>query len=428
MTRSPHALLLATLALTACGPSSPSSSTTASGATAISSNTPTQPLSRPVDAVHGTLVTVPSAVIAFLPDGATTPLELLDPAQALANVPPTRTLTVSGTAAPNHLGQTSLPERLTLSRVDLDDLQATATLDLSTLTPTLRSTRDHTLEPTGPLAASLLAEPAGIPLRITGRFDTTRPVDPNARTFVVTSFRRTATLTLATRGGLIGADEAFTVTDVPATGAFQLHDGSFVFNDYRRGRGRLSPADLATVQQALATANLPNQPTYFSPTQPVLDVPTHYLEYHDDQVDLSIGIAVTASLPRDVQALVDLLRTLSSQQTTFQTLEAGATSSLTQASTQTFSDDRAWTTFYAQHRPNTTAPSLDFNTQRAVAVFLGQRPTADTIEITDLERIGDSLYLTTTTTPSTNPAPTPHNPHHLVSIRLQGATGSVHVR
>lgn len=437
ISRAPLALALISLTLAGCGGhasgSGRSSSTTAPSTSATTPNLPPGPSATQVTDVHGALERVPGvargAALAFLPDGASAPLEITD-AAALeqAGALPGRTLVVSGAVETNTGGATALLETITLSSFTLDERAFTARVQASGALQSLDGAQAY--QPLGPLAAALQALPVGTPARVTGRIDAT--FAGAAPGLIVTSFQETAALELRVAGGLTGLDDRFMVVDLAGTGAYRATYTLYIQPDMnRQGDGFLAPAARADLAARAAAADLHNQPKSFTPPPGmlILDVPTTSLRWIDRDGEATITIQAGATLPRAIQELLDALRAVRGAVSSFRELDSGGFSRISQAGVRVAADDAAWQTLWNDHTggaPGTVAPTVDFTRQRVVAVFMGRQPTGGyAIAVERLDRVGDELHLTVA---RTTPAPGSINtqvitsPYQFVIVELAGAT------
>jgi PrcB C-terminal len=391
--------------------------------------------------VHGELVSAASRVggqtLAFLEDGQTEAREIVDPsALTAAGAAAGATLVLSGDAFSNMAGLTTLTEALRVVSFSLDTTRVTGRLATATIGSILQDGDGQTYEPTGPLAATLLAQPMNTPLFVTGRIDPNHvSVQQAGPGLIVTSFRRTTTIALEVRGGLAGVDDVFAVDDLPRTATtryrFQLRIQPA--ND-RRGGGALSDADRLNLEALIANADLRNQPTRFRPTVPLLDVPTTFLELADTQGPVRITIEAGASLPSEVDVLVRTLAGFKTQTTYYRNLERGQFSGVSAAATRAARDLGTWQALWGQHAgtgPGVSVPALDFSRELAVGVFLGRKTSGGYgVEVTDLRRVGDDLHLTVVETAPAPGTPTTTvitSPYHFVVVEHMGATGDVWV-
>jgi hypothetical protein len=405
-THTPLTLTLALL-LAGCGGSSPSetSSTSPGSTTAPTTSGTTTTPSTPVSDQHGTL-TVEAAVAggtawAFLPDGATAAWEIVDPSGILAaGARANSTLTMSGDVEGNVGGATALGEAVRVSAFRLDDLTATGRVASGALEVNGYARTPTTWTPTGPLAAAVLAHPAGAPLRFTGVRDAaTSSVE-------ITSWRPTAEVELRVAGGLTGMDETFTVEDLPGTGASR-HDyriAIFPQNDFF-GRGEIPAADRTAIEQAVAAADLFNQPTSFRPVGFIIfDAPTTYIRYADASGSTTISIAAGSTVPVELTALMNAIRQAKPSIATTRSLEQGARSGVTQAEVAVARTQAELQAIYARHAgAGATVPTVDFTQHVVVALFQGQQSSGGyAIRVSDVETVGDDVHVTVE---RTSPAP-----------------------
>lgn len=395
----------------------------------------------PLNDAHGQLVLAPTRAggqtLAFLEDGQATPRELTDPsALAVAGAGEGTALLVSGDVEQNPLGATTLPEALRVVSFTIDDVAVTGALEARVGGTVLVDREGALYEPIGPLAAALLARPAGRPLRVTGKVDPAhRPVVAGAVGLQVTSHRETTTIGLRVAGGLAGADRALDVDDLPVSGAFRFHDRLLInAAAERRGAGRLAEVDRAALERLVVAADLRSQPRLFRPSFTIYDAPTTSLVLDDAQGQVTTTILAGASLPAEVQALVTALQTAGNGVATFRTLERGTFSGVARASAVVARDQASLQALWAAHAGTgvgATPPTVDFSRQRVVGVFQGRQPSGGyDIQVTSMERRGDALHLRVvrrTPAPGQPVTLALTSPYHIVVIDHQGATGDVYV-
>ncbi|MCO5166913.1 MAG: protease complex subunit PrcB family protein [Planctomycetes bacterium] len=395
----------------------------------------------PLDDVHGELVLAPTRrggqTLAFLQDGEATPRELTDPTTlTAAGARAGSTLLLTGDAEQNPLGATALPEAVRVVSFTLDDVAVTGALEARAGGTALRDGEGTLYEPVGPLATALLRRPLGRPLRVTGRLEPGhRSAIAGAVGLRVSSHRPTVTIALRVAGGLAGTDNAFTVDDLPRTGAYRLHERTVVFPDQaRKGAGRLAEAERAGLERLVDAADLRRQPSVFRPQFPLLDVPTTSLVLADAQGQVTVTIEAGATLPAAVQALVSALQGHAQRAATFRTLERGTYSGVAQPGVTVARDAAALRALWAAHAgtgPGVAMPVVDFSRQVVVAVFQGRQSSGGYgIEVRALERVGDELHLSVTRrTPAPGQVVTLAftSPYHIVVVDHQGATGDVYV-
>ncbi|RMG13975.1 MAG: protease complex subunit PrcB family protein [Planctomycetota bacterium] len=362
---------------------------TAAGVTSQSSPA----ASTPVQDVHGVLVPEPTAsgsrAFAFLPDGGAAALEVADPAPLVAaGARLLQPLTVqTGRRAPNQSGATGLAERLEITSFRLDDVDATGRIDLSTGTPRFTTNAGESYQPTGPLAASLLAIPAGAPVRVCGASDPSGLLE-------VTAWRPAVEVELRVVGGLAGIDRRYTVEDLDGTGEATFASTIRAFaSGEERGRTRLDASERSSLAAELKAADLFRQPKSFKPNGFIIfDAPTTYLRTADANGEARITIAAGATLPPEVDALLRTLRALSSAAPRRRVLEGGSQSGVRSAEVRVVRDASAWATLYARHAgPGVQPPQVDFSKQWVVAAFLGLKPSGGySISVGEAElRAGD---------------------------------------
>ncbi len=395
----------------------------------------------PLTDAHGELVLASTRAggqaLAFLEDGQATPRELTDPsALVAAGAAPGTALLVTGDVEQNPLGATTLPEALRVASFTIDDAALTGKLEARVGGTALRDVEGALFEPVGPLAAALLARPAGRPLRVTGK------LEPGHRSAIVgavglrvTSHRETTTIALRVAGGLAGADRAMSVDDLPRSGVYRFHDRVYI-NPLaeRRGAGRLPEAERAALERLVAAADLRSQPRVFRPTYTIYDVPTTYLVLGDAQGEVTTTIEAGATLPAAVEALVRALSDAGGRAATFRTLERGTYGGVAQAGVRVARDQASLNALWAAHAgtgPGATQPVIDFSRQRVVGVFMGRQSSGGyDVEVTALERRGDELHLRVV---RRSPAPGQPvtmaltSPYHVVVVDHQGATGDIYV-
>lgn len=429
-----HSLLIALVVALAAGcggNTAPTSGSTTGGSTG------NPPGGIPFSDLHGALVVEQGTlgpVFAFLADGATTAWELGDASAVVAaGGHVDSTLTVSGEFyTPNAHNQTLLGESIVATTFALDDYAGTGRLWQVTNPPitVLRDNDGDDYELLGPLGATLKQQPFDRPLRVTGRIDPAHVSLNGTPGLIVTSFRETVEIGFATVGGMIGVNESFLVDDLPRTGA-QRYDLNYFSNFMQptKGRGRLGEADRVALEAAVAAANLRSQPKLFPQTYLVFDIPTQYIDFADKDGSLRITIQRPTVLPPEVEALVQLMNTLRQKVARGRVLETGTQSGVTTPGTQVIRDQAALDALWLQHSPGNAAPTVDFNENYVVALFMGQQSTGGyTLELDRLERFGDAIHMTTVSTSPTGPAPSVLTfPFEIVAVEHEGALGDVYV-
>lgn len=399
------------------------------------------PVTYPLTEVHGELLLVPTRAggqtLAFLEDGQTTPRELTDPsALVAAGAAEGAGLLVTGDVAQNPLGATTLPEALRVVSFIVDDVAVTGKLEARAGGTALVDGEGTVYEPIGPLAGALVARPAGRPLRVTGKLEPGhRAAIAGAVGLRVTSHRETTTIAHRVAGGLAGADRELCVDDLPGTGAYRFHDGVRILPlSERRGAGRLAEAERAALERLVAAADLRSQPRTFHPPYTIYDAPATYLVLDDGQGEVTTTILAGATLPAEVEALVDALRAVGDGAATFRTLERGTFGGVAQAGVRVARDQASLNALWAAHAgtgAGATPPTVDFSREYVVGVFMGRQTSGGyDIEVTALERRGDDLHLRVVRRAPAPGQPAPAvltSPYHIVVIDHQGATGDIYV-
>lgn len=428
--------LVAPMVVAGCNGSSGGGSRRASTAAPVSTAVVTSGTTgTQVTDVHGELVGVPALAggqaLAFLPDGALAPLEVVDPAPFVAaGLHEGFTLVVSGEERTNAGGRTSLAAAVRVTAFAADDLVTGGRLKAGSPGVAFEDVRGRAFVPDGPLAAALLASPLDRPLYVTGRVDTTRPAGQAGPFLNVTSWRATTTLSWSDTTPLLGHD-AFHVDDLAVTGAYRTDSFMVGFAGHRevRGSGRRLPASVvADLQGRVALADLRALPSTFQPPQLYPDHPSTTIRYADAQGEVSITIWAGASVPRALGGLVQALGALPATVPTRRSIDQGDTSQIATSGVEVARDDNAWGSLLARHvfpgRPY--VHPVDFSREVAVGAFDGQRPSGGhAIEVADVVKIGPHLHLTIVRTSPTGPATTVLTaPYHFVAVDLTGAAGA----
>jgi hypothetical protein len=418
----------AALLLSACG--SHGSSSNLAGATVAPTTTGTSTTPpRTLSDAHGELVVVAGTagpMLAFQEDGAPDPYAITDPsALVAAGLHEGHTLAIDGEVSPS-TGSIPTPESVRITSFDVDDTVLTSRLEIVGGGVMLKDRAGTYLIPIGPLSPALLAAPLDRPMRVTGRIDPNYPVGVG---LIVTSWRPTETLGRHHFTPLLGYD-SFDVDDLPETGAYRAESAMAMGPGLRRSLGdgrRLDATALTGLRSALVRANLRSQPATFRPAVVYPDHPTTRITFADAAGDVSITIWSGATLPRDLEALVQLLQGLPATVPMLQTLERGDQSLITQASTRVARTNTEWDTLWRDHSSG-SQPRVDFTTHRVVGVFDGFRSTGGySVEFTRMEKIGPHLHFGVTRTSPTGPAPSVLTyPFHLVSVEAP-ASAEVYV-
>lgn len=434
---SPRVITLAfTVLAVGCGSSGSSSKSGSTTAATTSATTSTTQTGIPFTDLHGELVLETATVgqvLAFLEDGATEAREISDPSGLVAaGAHVGSTLELSGDLfSPNASGLTTLMDSVLVSAFALDDVSSTGRLAMAVGSTQIVFTSNDNVsyEPVGPLAAQLLMQTLDRPLRVSGRIDPTHQSVTGAEGLIVTSWREATEIAFSVVGGLLGVNEQYTVDDLMATGS-DRYDLSYMttFGQRRIGAGRLSEADRAALEAAVAAANLRSQPTLFPQTQLVFDIPTQYIDFADASGPLRITIVRPTVLPPEVDALVTLLNVLDQKIATSAVLDSGAMSRVTTAGTTVIRDQAALDALWLQHSTG-AAPTVDFTQNVVVALFMGQQSTGGySITVSKTERFGDDMHLTVQrTVPTGIVTQVITSPFEIVSVAHQGATGDLYV-
>jgi hypothetical protein len=107
------------------------------------------------------------------------------------------------------------------------------------------------------------------------------------------------------------------------------------------------------------------------------------------------------------------------------TIARGTLSGISEAREVVVRDAAEWDTLWRQHAPEQQAPSVDFNRQTVIAVFMGTRPSAGfevTIETVEAGRDGVVVrYRASRPAPDAMAAQILTSPFHIVSVsRFEG--------
>jgi PrcB C-terminal len=387
------------------------------------------PVTRPLAGVHGELVDTPtmagSTSLAFLPDGASEALEIVDTAALVAaGAHAGWTLVLDGDAQANVGGASALLEALAVVTFDLDTVFTSGEMfTLRTLVPpspvVFNDVDGTTWEPVGPLAAAMLASPGGVPLAVTGRLDPTPGV--NGQRLIVTSWRSATRLSFSDVMPLLSSDGVW-IDDLDQRGTYRVDGFTAVGpgGQTTRGRGRrLAPSVLADLQQFVTAADLRNHPAVYQPAQIYPDHPSVSVTLSDAQGDVRVTVYGGArGVPAGLTALIQHLRSFPAAVPTFRSLEQGDTSQVIAAGAEVARDATEFGALYARHRPGTRGPAVDFTQDVVVAAFDGQRPTGGyAIAFVRAEQIGAAIYLTTRSTAPRGGAPSVLTaPYHLVTL------------
>lgn len=379
-----------------------SASTAAASSTSTSapaSNTTPAPVTSLSD-VHGTLVAVPGSAgdtLALLIDGESEPLELSDPsALVAAGAGPGASVTLSGVRGDNQSGLSTLSERAVVASFSLDEIARTGALEAGANGGVVfRDRAGRTYELLGPLSAAALSQPTGAPLRLTGTIDPTHVSTLTAGPGLeVSSFRAAQVLTLRTQGGSSGLDERFTVEDV-ASGAVAYFKSEVTQpGTDRRGHGTLSFPLAQDLAAKLSAAALRSQPDRFAPPAgtafPGGTLITLTLE--DDLGSKQVEVLFQAQPPAEVQELLDALMARKDSLPTYRELAVGGQSQISSAETRVARDDAELAALWAAHGGAGAPPSVDFQSEIVIAVFMGSQPTGGYgISLERLEQRGASL-------------------------------------
>lgn len=388
------------------------------------------PVTRPFQG-HGELVDA-QGTLAFLPDGATDALEVVDvSALRAAGAHAGWTALIDGDVEANLSGTSALSEALRVVRFELDSVATTGELiTLRTTVPpaptVVRDVEGVIYEPSGPLAAALLAAPRRTPHRITGRVT---GVGTYGEILEVTSFRQVFTFAFSEVQPLL-ANEDIGIDDLYGTGAYRVEAFSLASGTAQttRGRGRrLATSILADLRQAVIAADIKSHPTVYQPAQIYPDHPSVSLSISDPQGGVSVRVYAGAAVPRALADLIQRMRAFQATVPTASTFEQGDMSGITTRSAQVCRDANALTSLYAGHRPGQRPPGVDFTLETIVGAFAGQQTTGGyRFEVVRVERIGTAIHLTTKLTPPSGPAPSVLTaPYHL--LRMSATQGEVYV-
>lgn len=455
------ALLLA--ALTAgCGDStrSKSRSSTASavssaaavtsgGASAISSQTTAATLTG-----HGDIVMIPTLtggqVMGFLPDGQVDALEVTDAAALEAQGARLgTTLTVDADVVTNVGGSSALAEAITLATFEIDDVATYGTLVQDASGSVLfKSVDGGVYLPSGPQAKALSAHPVGRPLFLSGeRKSSTLIGNRKVSTLDVTAWRPTSELTLSvtTRGRLRYGVQTLRILDVERRGAYRLSRS--LGKQVSSGKGLLPLADLASLQQEILTADLRSAspsygtikkvfPRFLAPLPKVL-TKTTTITGSDAKGTFVIRIGSKAKLPVALQAVVSRLTKLATDAPRSRILAKGRRSKIRKAATQVATDARAFAALWRSHSSQAFPAKAFFKNAFVVGAFAGETPRGS-VEIDQVERLGDDLYVTTRRSrilapkikkPGIRPLPLFFRtaPFAFAQIDKRGATGRIFV-
>ncbi len=389
---------------------------------------------RPLAQVHGELVTAPAlvggaSVLAFLPDGAPAPLEVLDLAPfTAAKLHEGFTLVLDGEASTNRTGATALAEGVRATAVVADDVVIGARLKANLIGVSLLDQDQRDWTPVGPLAAALLAHPLDTPVVVCGRADPMQQVSVGTA-LVVTEWRPATQLTWTNVKPLLGQD-TLTVLDLDGTCAWRTASvdagrGSLVET---RGRGlrldaRAGGGLAADLRARVTAAALRTLPAQFVPPQLFPDHPLQIVSLTDQTGTVEVTVYAGATVPPALDALLTSLGALPATLPCFRSIEEGPFSNIQTAGAETARDLQAWGSLLARHVGGRPAiPMVDFPREVAVGVFDGPRPSSGfSIEVTDSLRIGPHVHLLVVHRPPPGrPIPTPTAPFHLVAVDLTG--------
>jgi hypothetical protein len=416
-----------------------------SGTVSFVDATPAAPTRTPLTDVHGTLISVPfrsaaGETLAFLPDGATDALELVDPtAITSADAGRGSTLTISGTSETNSAGATSLGELARVATFSVDELAMTGVLEPGVNGGVVfRDLAGDTYELIGPEAAAALAQPQGQPLRLTGSVDPahTSTLTPGPG-LSVSSFRATSIVALEVRGGLSGLDERFAVVDLERSGASRYRY-SLVIDPFsaKRGRSVLDEAQRAKLEGLVLAADLRSLPDRLNPppgSPVVADIPLTIVELQDAQGTKRIEVRFGATPPAAFTALLDELNLLRPEVPAFRALNQGAFSQIATAGTRVARDAAELTALWNLHTgggPGAAAqPAVDWSKEIVVAVFMGSQPTGGYgIEFQRLDGRATSLHaILRRTTPTGATTQVITKPFQFVALERKSANGALWV-
>lgn len=389
---------------------------------------------RPLAQLHGELVTAPAlvgggSVLAFLPDGASAPLEVLDLAPfTAAKLHEGFTLVLDGEAVTNGAGQTALAEGVRATAVVADDVVVGGRLKANLIGVSLQDQDQRDWTPVGPLAAALLAHPLDRPVVVCGRADPLQQVSMGTA-LVVTAWRPATQLTWTNIRPLLGHDR-LDVLDLDATCAWRTEQvdagrGALIET---RGRGlrldaRTGGGLAADLRGRVTAAALRTLPAQFVPPQLFPDHPLQIVSLTDQTGTVEVTIYAGATVPPALEDLLTSLAALHPALPCFRSIEEGPFSNIQTAGAETARDLQAWGSLLARHVGGRPAiPNVDFPREVAVGVFDGPRPSSGfSVEVTDSLRIGPHVHLLVVHRPPPGrPIPTPTAPFHLVAVDLTG--------
>ncbi len=464
MQRSALAYGLMALMLVGCGNHRAPAPAGATAAPSTSAATPAAPTPTPAPTLagaHGELVAVPAGsgtTLAFRVDGEAEARGVPAPAPRTgAGARLGSTLTVDGRIEPNAGGATGLAERLQVDAFAVDEVAVCGRLGVAALAGgglVFEANDGRRFEPTGPLAAALLAEPVDVPLFVTGDVDAAHvPAARGALGLSVTAFRDAVEVGLSSRGGLLAYDSRLLVEDAAASGRYRLKVSALPWaNLDRTGAGILPAADQTDLEQLVAAADLRSQPVAFQGL-PVWDVPQTFLTYADRTGQVTIEIGFQAQLPTEVAALVTRLKDLQEAVPTLRTLDRGAYSTITRGKVEVTRTAAGLKRLMGEIHGSApaAAPKVDLKEEVVVAAFRGLANVSDRIEVASIERLGDDIYVTidragstlrpalplrapaiklpligkTITAPALNPAALRTRPYDLAAIDFAGLKGNL---
>ena len=137
----------------------------------------------------------------------------------------------------------------------------------------------------------------------------------------------------------------------PGSGDY-AHDWSLRVQpqNVRQGDGFVSESDRADLEALVAAADLHNQPNVFRSTVRVFDIPMNAIHFADKNGAKRIGIEFRATVPPEIDALVQKLQALKRGVPFFSTVEGGGFSGVTQAGNTIARDQAAYDVLWQQHR------------------------------------------------------------------------------
>lgn len=392
-----------------------------------------------LDKAHGELVLVSAQapasgeVLAFLEDGQQDAREIVDPSALVAKGARVGTnLTLDADVDPNLGGKTTLAEAIRVASYTLDDVAKFGRLlQTASLPPiTMFMANDgRGYRITGAKAKQLEQQvKSGRPVFVSGTLAT----QGTSTLLAVSSFRHTTEVRLGARGGLLAYDELFNVQDLTRTGSYRFHATYgrwFPAENNRFGQGRIRPTDRAELERLVAAAKLRTQPGAFT-GPPIMDAPLVTLYLSDKDGDVAIKLGWGATLPADLEALVNKLKALK-KVPTFRTLNRGQYSGFSQASLRIAKTSGSYGMLWRQAYGSLTPKQVTFPKEIVLGAYMGRmNGGGHAITIEHMEKLGDDLHVTIRRdyprpgTPQTLNLPTPH---HTVAIDTTGVKGSLFV-